>query len=104
MARSQPYWIAGLLSALVWGYSSTRFRTIREPLFLGFLFFTAGIVGLCTIQPGDSFSQLAFCALAGFGFGAPLILIITGELGATLWSDFVFDCVLSYLRKARINN
>lgn len=35
-------------------------------------------MGLCTIQPGDGFSQLAFCALAGFGFGAPLILIITG--------------------------
>lgn len=78
VARSQPYWVAGLVSALVWGYSSTRFRTIREPLFLGFLFFTAGIVGLCTIQPGDDFSQLAFCALAGFGFGAPLILIVTG--------------------------
>ncbi|KAK5444376.1 hypothetical protein LTS15_010491 [Exophiala xenobiotica] len=78
VARSQPYWIAGLLSALIWGYSSTRFRTIREPLFFGFIFFTAGMVGLCTIQPGDSFSQLAFCALAGFGFGAPLILIITG--------------------------
>lgn len=78
VARSQPYWIAGLLSTLIWGYSSTRFRTIREPLFLGYLFFTAGIIGWCTIQPGDDFNQLAFSALAGFGFGAPLILIISG--------------------------
>lgn len=78
MARSQPWWVAGLLSTLAWGYSSTRFRTIREPLFLGYVLFTAGIVGLATIQPGDDFNQLAFAALAGFGFGAPLILVITG--------------------------
>ncbi|KAI1623427.1 major facilitator superfamily domain-containing protein [Exophiala viscosa] len=78
VARSQPYWIAGLISTVIWGYSATRFRTIREPLFLGYLFFTAGIIGWCTIQPGDDFSQLAFAAVAGFGFGAPLILIISG--------------------------
>lgn len=52
--------------------------TIRSPLFTGFFIFTAGIVGLATIQPGNNLSQLAFAAVAGIGFGAPLILIISG--------------------------
>lgn len=53
-------------------------RTIRVPLFTGFVLFTAGIVGLATIEPGDSLNALAFAALAGIGFGAPLILVISG--------------------------
>ena len=36
------------------------------------------MVGLATIQPDDNFNQLAFAAVAGFGFGSPLILIIAG--------------------------
>lgn len=67
-----------MLTTLIWGYLSTRFRTIREPLFAGFLIFTSGIIGLATIEPGDSTRSLIFAALAGIGFGAPLILIITG--------------------------
>lgn len=62
----------------MWGLLSTKFRTIREPLFLGFLLFTAGNVGMATLQPGDNASQLAFAAVAGIGFGSPLILIIAG--------------------------
>ena len=67
-----------MISTLMWGYWSTRFRTIRAPLFTGFLLFTVGIIGLATIEPGDSINSLIFAALAGFGFGAPLILIISG--------------------------
>ena len=67
-----------MLTTLIWGYWSTRFRTIREPLFAGFFIFTCGIIGIATIQPGDSTNALIFAALAGIGFGAPLILIITG--------------------------
>lgn len=78
MARAQPYWIAGLIGTIIWGTASTRFRTIREPLFMGYLIFTAGIVGMATIQPGDDLNLLAFAGLAGLGFGSPLILIITG--------------------------
>ena len=70
--------MAGGLSTVVWGYASTRFRTIREPLFLGFLLFTGGIIGFSTVQPGDSTTALVMSALSGSGFGAPLILIITG--------------------------
>jgi hypothetical protein len=67
-----------MLTTVIWGYWSTRLRTIRVPLFAGFLLFTAGIVGFATIEPNDSVNALAFGALAGIGFGAPLILIVTG--------------------------
>jgi hypothetical protein len=76
--RLLPYWGFFLLTCPVWGLLSTKFRTIREPLFLGFILFTAGNIGMATIQPGDNANQLAFAALAGAGFGAPLILIIAG--------------------------
>ena len=78
MAREQPFWVASGLTTVIWGYSSTRFRTIREPLFVGFLLLTAGIIGFATIQPSDSTRAIVFAGLAGMGFGAPLILIITG--------------------------
>lgn len=77
-AREQPFWVACGLTTVIWGYASTRFRTIREPLFAGFLIYTAGIVGLATIQPGDSTNALVFAGLAGIGMGAPLILVISG--------------------------
>lgn len=77
-ARLQPFWIGSGLSTLIWGYSSTRFRTIKEPLFAGFLVFTAGIVGLCTVQPDDSLNSLVFACLAGIGFGCPLVLVVAG--------------------------
>lgn len=44
----------------------------------GFVILTSGIVGLASIQPGDNINSLAFAALAGLGFGAPLILVISG--------------------------
>lgn len=47
-------------------------------MFFGYLLFTAGIVGLATIEPGRGLNQLIFSGLAGLGFGSPLILIITG--------------------------
>lgn len=78
MAREQPCWVAVCLATVVWGYVSTKFRTIREPLFVGFLIFTAGIVGLATIQPDNSINAIVFAGLSGIGFGAPLILIIAG--------------------------
>lgn len=63
---------------MVYGYSSTKFQTIRAPLFVGFLLFTSGLVGLATIQPGQSTNAIVFTGLAGLGFGGPLVLIIAG--------------------------
>lgn len=73
-----PYWVAYAISTPIYGYFSTKTRLIREPLAFGFVLFTAGVAGLATIEPGQSFNQLAFAALAGFGFGAPIVLIISG--------------------------
>lgn len=47
-------------------------------MFVGFAIFTAGVVGLATIQPDDSLNALVFAALAGIGFGAPLVLVVAG--------------------------
>lgn len=63
---------------MVYGYVSTKLRTIRGPLIAGFLIFTGGIVGFATVQPKDNTAALIFAGIAGLGFGAPLILIIAG--------------------------
>lgn len=77
-ARQIPFWIAGAMSTVIYGFWSTKFRTIRSPMFISFVIFTCGLIGLSTIQPGNNFSAMAFAALAGVGFGGPLILIIAG--------------------------
>jgi hypothetical protein len=70
--------VTSALATVIWGYLSTKFRTIREPLFAGFLIYTAGTIGFATIQPGQSTRSLIFSAVSGIGFGAPLILLVTG--------------------------
>ncbi|KAH8700873.1 major facilitator superfamily domain-containing protein [Talaromyces proteolyticus] len=77
-ARDVPFWLACGLSTVAYGYASTKLRTIRLPLFVGFLIFTAGIVGLATIELSNNASAIVFAGLAGLGFGGPLILIIAG--------------------------
>lgn len=78
VARSMAAWIPALVATVFWASISTRFRTIREPLLAGFIILTAGLVGLCTVEPGQSVNAIAFSVLLGIGFGAPLILVVTG--------------------------
>lgn len=78
VARLQACWVASIFSSVLWGYASTRFRTIREPLLAGFVLFTGGMIGMTTIQPGQSANAIVFSCLIGIGFGAPLILVVTG--------------------------
>ena len=75
-ARQQPYWLGCLFSTPIWGLISTRLRRTKEPLAVGFLIFTGGIVGLATVQPDDDTNSLIFASLAGIGFGALIILIL----------------------------
>ena len=77
-ARAQPFWVGGGISTVIWGYWSVKARSIRVPLFTGFLIFTGGLIGFTTIQPGDSTRAFIFAAVSGIGFGAPLILAIAG--------------------------
>jgi hypothetical protein len=76
--RLLPVWGMFLLSCPFWGFFSTRLRTIRSPLFLGFALLTAGNIGMATLQPGDNANQIGYAAVAGIGLGAPIILLITG--------------------------
>lgn len=78
VAREQPFWIACMISTVFYGYASTKLRTIRSPLFVGFFLFTAGLIGLATIQPSNGTRSIVFAGLAGLGFGGPLVLIIAG--------------------------
>ncbi|GAM43169.1 siderophore iron transporter [Talaromyces pinophilus] len=77
-------WVPAIVSIVLWGYVGSRFRTVREPLIIGFILFTAGLVGLSTIQPGQSINAIAFSCLFGIGFGAALALIVTGVQLSTL--------------------
>ncbi|KAF2008792.1 putative siderophore iron transporter [Aaosphaeria arxii CBS 175.79] len=78
VARSMPYWVAAAFGAPFWGYLSTRFRTIKWPMICGFIIWGVGTIGLATLQPKHDFNAMAFAAVSGFGFGAPLVMIVTG--------------------------
>ncbi|KAK0118533.1 hypothetical protein ONS96_011629 [Cadophora gregata f. sp. sojae] len=78
VARSQPAWICGMLSTAIYGLLSTKTRSIRIPIAIGFTILTGGLIGLATIQPTDSTSAIVLSGLWGIGFGAPLCLIIAG--------------------------
>ncbi|KAH6690752.1 putative siderophore iron transporter [Leptodontidium sp. MPI-SDFR-AT-0119] len=78
VARGQPAWICGMLSTGIYGFVSTKMRSIRVPLAVGFVILTGGLIGLATVQPSDSTSAIIFAGLWGIGFGGPLCLIIAG--------------------------
>lgn len=72
-----------MITNIIFGYLSTKFRKIREFLCVGFLVFTAGIVGMATLQPNNSANPVIFSGLAGLGFGFLIVLIVTGVQLAT---------------------
>lgn len=78
VVRNMPWQVAAGISSFAFGWVSSHFRRIREPLFFSYVLYTAGLVGWATIQPGQGLNALIFCGLAGFGFGGPLILITAG--------------------------
>ncbi|RMY09614.1 hypothetical protein D0868_04153 [Hortaea werneckii] len=77
-ARIQPFWLACGLATLPYGWVSSKIRSIRSPMFVGFFVFTAGVVGMSTVQPDDSTSAVVFAGLMGLGVGAPVILVVSG--------------------------
>ncbi|KPI34758.1 uncharacterized protein AB675_2 [Cyphellophora attinorum] len=81
--RGQPNFMGAALSALVWGWISTRFRTIRELLSAGFLLVAAGVIGLATLQPDSGTVAIGMVTLTGIGTASPLIFIITAVQLAT---------------------
>uniref|UniRef100_A0A8H7NHM4 Major facilitator superfamily (MFS) profile domain-containing protein n=1 Tax=Bionectria ochroleuca TaxID=29856 RepID=A0A8H7NHM4_BIOOC len=85
--RGLPFWVVSGLSTVGWGYWSMRFRTIRSPLFAGFLIFTAGLVGFATVRPGDDLNCLIFAGLAAVTTSARAV-------GATVFTS-VFSAAYS---------
>ncbi|GAB1742854.1 hypothetical protein NU219Hw_g8561t1 [Hortaea werneckii] len=77
-ARIQPFWLACGLATLPYGWVSSKIRSIRSPMFVGFFVFTAGVVGMSTVQPNDSTNAVVFAGLMGLGVGAPVILVVSG--------------------------
>lgn len=78
VAHLVPFYATALVSTVVWGYISTKLRSIRETMFAGFVIFTAGIAALATLQLDSSTNSVIFGGLAGIGFGAPIVLINAG--------------------------
>lgn len=72
------FWLASAFSTTIFGYVGTRYMTIKIPLIVGYTIYTAGIVGLATIQPGDNAGSIAFAVVAGLGFGGPLVMVFSG--------------------------
>ncbi|KEF52257.1 uncharacterized protein A1O9_11497 [Exophiala aquamarina CBS 119918] len=78
VCRALPYWICAFISCILFSIWSSKARSIRVPLFVGFVIFTAGIGSLASIQPDDGLQSLGLVALAGVGFGGPLVLVVAG--------------------------
>ncbi|KAK5048151.1 hypothetical protein LTR84_005821 [Exophiala bonariae] len=78
VARLEAFWGGIIISSSISGLLSSRMRSIREPLAVGLLLFTAGNIGLATVQPDDSVSSVAFAALTGLGCGVMLVLVVAG--------------------------
>ena len=78
MVRGLPNTVANILSTVFFGYLSTKFKTIREFLFIGFLVLTGTCIGFAALQPNGNTTALILSGLAGLGLGPPLILIIVG--------------------------
>ena len=76
--REIPYWMGAAISSVIFGYVSTKFRTIREAMAAGFAIWTVSFIGLATVQPGQSTKAIIFAAVSGIGFGVPLILVGAG--------------------------
>jgi Fungal trichothecene efflux pump (TRI12) len=75
-ARVISFWIACLIGTILFGYMATKMKSVREPLFLGYLTNLGGIIGFATIQPGQNVNPIILGALEGFGFGAILSQVI----------------------------
>lgn len=77
-ARQVPFWASGSWITVAYGFWSSKRRTIRSPLIVGFVIWTAGLVGMATVQPNQPANAIVFAVMCGLGFGGPLILLISG--------------------------
>ncbi|KEF52549.1 uncharacterized protein A1O9_11391 [Exophiala aquamarina CBS 119918] len=76
--RSLPYAVMSIISSVICGYLSVKFKSIRWFIFFGFLVLTGTCGGFAAIQPDGNIAAMALSGLSGLGLGPPLILIIVG--------------------------
>lgn len=67
-----------IISTVIFGYLSAKFKTIRWFINFGFFVLTATCAGFAALQPNGNIAAMALSGLAGLGLGPPLILIIVG--------------------------
>lgn len=73
-----PIYVAGAVGSIVYGYASSRYKSVRWPLLVGFFIWTCGVIGQATVQPGEHAIALGTGVLVGFGLAGPLVLILAG--------------------------
>ncbi|KIY01299.1 uncharacterized protein Z520_02851 [Fonsecaea multimorphosa CBS 102226] len=83
VVRELPFFVCNVIASPIWGFWSVKTRTLKAPLLVGFVILTGGIVGLATIQPGQSPNMVVFAGLVGFGIASPLVLALSGVQLAT---------------------
>lgn len=67
-----------VLVSMVYGSISTRTKSVRWPLIVGFSIWTGGLIGQSTVQPGQNSIALGTLVLVGIGIAGPLLLILAG--------------------------
>ncbi|KIW13895.1 hypothetical protein PV08_06676 [Exophiala spinifera] len=77
VARQEGFYVGCFIGSAVFGYLSSKLRSVREGTAVGYLLLTGGLVGFATIQPGDSVNAIAFAVLSGLGLGVILALVIS---------------------------
>ena len=63
---------------MAYGIVSTKSKSVRWPLLVGFAIWTCGLIGQATCQPNQQAVALGTLALVGIGLGGPLLLILAG--------------------------
>jgi hypothetical protein len=76
--RLLPLFVTPTVFTMLFGWASSHFRDIKYNLCVGFAILTGGIIGLATVQPGQSGVAIASITLTGLGLAGPLILILAG--------------------------
>ncbi|KAM0755149.1 putative siderophore iron transporter [Meredithblackwellia eburnea MCA 4105] len=78
LVREEPFFGVATVACFIFGWWSTKAKTIKWPMMVGYACMVAGIACFATMTPSDNKAILAYISLVGLGLGAPLILIIAG--------------------------
>lgn len=75
--RYSSFTLCDLAFCFLYGYIAWRFRRVKEVLAWGYTLFIAATIGLVCATPGSTKAVIAYAAIAGTGFSAPIALLVT---------------------------